>query len=90
MQFSWHEEKARSNAAKHGVTFAEAATVFADPLAIVAEDAVHEERTVIIGLSTRQRVLFTVFTEISDDHVRIISARRATPHDLKKYEEGDS
>ena len=61
------------------MAFDEAATVFADPLAIVVEDAVHEERTMIIGLSTKQRVLFTVFVEFSDDRVRIISARRATP-----------
>ncbi len=75
---------------KHGVSFNEATTVFADPLAIVVEDAVREERTIIIGQSTRERVLFTVFVEFSEDHVRIISARRATPHERKKYEEGDS
>ncbi len=90
MRFAWHDEKAKSNAKKHGVSFDEASTVFADPLAVVIEDAVYEERTIIIGLSTRQRVLFTVFVEISDDEVRIISARRATPHERKKYEEGDS
>lgn len=90
MRFTWHDEKAKSNAKKHGVSFDEAATVFADPLAVVIEDEVHEERTIIIGLSTQQRVLFTVFVEFSEDHVRIISARRATPHERKKYEEGDS
>jgi uncharacterized protein len=90
VRFTWHDEKAKSNAKKHGVNFDEASTVFADPLAVVVEDALHEERTIIIGLSTRQRVLFTVFVEISDDEVRIISARRATPHERKKYEEGDS
>lgn len=90
MQFEWHDEKAKSNVKKHGVTFDEATTVFADPLAIVVEDAVHDERTVIIGLSAKQRVLVTVFVEFSDDHVRIISARRATPHERKKYEEGGS
>ena len=90
MRFAWHDEKAKSNAKKHGVSFDEASTVFADPLAVVIEDAVNEERTIIIGLSTRHRVLFTVFVEISDDEVRIISARRATPHERKKYEEGDS
>ena len=90
MRFAWHDEKAKSNAKKHGVSFDEASTVFADPLAVVIADAVNEERTIIIGLSTRHRVLFTVFVEISDDEVRIISARRATPHERKKYEEGDS
>jgi uncharacterized DUF497 family protein len=90
VRFAWHDEKAKSNAKKHGVSFDEASTVFADPLAVVIADAVNEERTIIIGLSTRHRVLFTVFVEISDDEVRIISARRATPHERKKYEEGDS
>ena len=90
MRFTWHDRKARSNATKHGVTFAEAATVFADPLAIVVEDVLHEERSIIVGLSARQRVLFTVFVEFSDDDVRIISARRATSYERKKYEEGDS
>lgn len=90
MRFTWHDKKARSNAKKHGVSFDEAATVFADPLAIVVEDAVHEERSILIGLSTKHRVLFTVFVEFSDDVVRIISARRATSYERKKYEEGDS
>ena len=90
VRFTWHDEKASSNARKHGVTFVEAATVFADPLAIVVEDAVHEGRTIIIGQSMRPRLLFTVFVELADDHVRIISARRATAHERKKYEEGDS
>jgi uncharacterized protein len=90
MRFSWHDEKARSNAAKHGVAFADAATVFADPLAIVVGDATYAERSIIIGVSAQSRLLFTVFVELSEDHVRIISARRATPHERKKYEEGDS
>ena len=79
MRFSWRDEKAKANAAKHGVTFVEAATVFADPLAIVVEDAGHEDRTLIIGLSTKHRLLFTVFVEFSDDHVRIHQCSTCNP-----------
>jgi uncharacterized DUF497 family protein len=73
---------------KHGVSFGEAASVFADPLALVVEDAVDPERTLLIGTSSRQRVLLTVYTEIDEDTIRIISARRATSHERKHYEEG--
>jgi uncharacterized protein len=89
VRFTWHDEKAKSNVRKHGVSFDEAATVFADPLAFIVADEVYEERSIIVGLSARERLLFTVFVEVSDDHVRIISARRATSHERKKYEEGE-
>jgi len=45
VDFTWDPRKAASNAQKHGVTFGEAATVFADPLALAIQDEVHEERT---------------------------------------------
>ena len=89
MRFSWHDAKAASNIKKHGVSFDEAATVFADPLAVVVEDALHDEMTIIIGISDRHRTILTVFVELTDDNIRIISARRATPHERKKYEEGN-
>ncbi len=53
MNFTWDPRKAASNAKKHGVIFGEAATVFADPLALVILDAAHEERTLLLGLSDR-------------------------------------
>ena len=64
MRFTWDLRKAAVNARKHGVTFEEATTVFGDPLALIATDAVHEERTLIIGESVVRRVLVTVFTEV--------------------------
>jgi uncharacterized DUF497 family protein len=42
VNFTWDPRKAASNAKKHAVTFEEAATVFADPLALAIQDAVHE------------------------------------------------
>lgn len=88
VRFTWDPRKAASNMRKHGVSFEEAASVFADPLALVVEDAVDPECTLLIGTSSRQRVLLTVYTEIDEDTIRIISARRATSHERKHYEEG--
>lgn len=62
--------------------------MFADPLALAVEDSVDPERTLLIGMSSRQRILLTVYAEIDDDMIRIISARRATSHERKHYEEG--
>jgi uncharacterized protein len=77
-----------ANVRKHGVSFEEAASVFADPLALAVEDAVDPGRTVLIGMSERLRVLLTVYTDIDQDTIRIISARRATSHERRHYEEG--
>jgi uncharacterized protein len=73
---------------KHGVSFEEGMTVFADPLALAIEDAIDPGRTMLIGMSERQRILITVYAEIDEDMVRIISARRATSHEGRHYEEG--
>jgi uncharacterized DUF497 family protein len=58
--FEWDPDKATENEAKHGVTFEEAATAFADPLARIVDDPRHsvgEERFVLFGLSDRRRLL---------------------------------
>ena len=89
MRFTWDPEKAASNLRKHGVSFREAATVFGDPLAAMVVDALDPERAILVGQSERGRVLLTVFVELSEDMIRIISARRATSHERKRYEEGD-
>jgi len=88
MRFVWEEGKAASNARKHGVAFLEAATVFLDPLALVVEDEGHPENARIIGESATSRILLVVFVERRRDLVRLISARRATAHERRRYEEG--
>jgi uncharacterized DUF497 family protein len=90
VQFTWDSRKAASNLRKHGVSFEEATTVFFDALAIVVEDAPYVERAILIGQSQRERLLFTVFVELDADLIRIISARRATSHERRRYEEGKS
>lgn len=87
MDFSWDERKAISNLKKHGVSFAEAATVFADPLALAIEDALEPERTLLLGMSNRQRLLLVVHVEVDESRIRIFSARRATSHERRRYEE---
>jgi uncharacterized DUF497 family protein len=53
--FEWNSVKAEANLVKHDVSFPEAATVFADPLAIYFDDGSSEGRMVVIGTSLRER-----------------------------------
>ena len=88
-RFTWDPEKAASNLRKHGVSFEEALTVFGDPLARIHDDPHHSERErreIIVGHSTRGRLLLVSFTECSGI-IRLISARGATRHERKDYEE---
>lgn len=88
--FEHDPEKAAQNSSKHGITFGEAQTVFTDPLVMETADLEHsaeEERLLLIGQSFRRRLLFVVFTQRGDS-VRIISARKATRHERRLYEEG--
>ena len=88
--FEWDPRKARANLLKHRVSFAEAASVFSDPLARIFEDEFHsadEPREIILGHSRARRLLLVCFTEWKIGRVRIISARRATRKELHDYEE---
>jgi uncharacterized DUF497 family protein len=91
MRFVWDPRKAASNAKKHGVTFEEAGTAFADNQAITGTDPDHsvgEERWITFGESERGRLLAVSHTEPEEDTIRIISARQATRAERKLYEEG--
>jgi len=85
--FEWDDAKAESNLEKHGISFPEAATVFADPHAIYLDDGSGTNRMVVIGTSLRERVLFVVHVE-RGDRDRIISARAATGPERDVYETG--
>jgi uncharacterized protein len=87
--FEWDRQKASSNVRKHGVTFDKATTAFGDPLALLMADPDHsleEERYLLLGVSNRQRLLVVAFAE-RPPGTRLISARRAAPSELKRYEE---
>ncbi len=79
--------KALSNVEKHGVTFAEAATVFADPFAVYLDDGSGTNRMVVLGMSLRERVLYVVHIE-RGRRDRIISARQAEQGEREVYETG--
>ena len=85
--FTWSVAKAKSNLAKHGVSFEEAATVLLDPLELTEREPVHPERSVSIGMSDKLRVIVLVYTE-TPTMIRIISARLATRRERTTYEEG--
>ncbi len=90
MEFAWNEEKAKTNLSKHGVGFAEAKTVFDDPLCIDFYDPDHsddEHRYIIVGESQYDRLLIVAYTE-REDTTRLIGAREATTAERKAYEEG--
>lgn len=65
LRFEWDPKKAAANLAKHGVSFEEGLTVFSDTLARIFDDEEHsieEEREIIIGHSTKHRLLLVCFT----------------------------
>lgn len=90
--FVWDAPKAARNFAKHGVSFEEAATVFADPQALEWEDLEHshlEPRFKRLGLSNRGRILILVYSyrrlKHGQETYRIIPARRASPKERHAY-----
>jgi len=90
MKFEWDPQKARSNLKKHKVSFEEAATALADPMAATGADPDHsigEFRFITFGISKRGRLLVVAHTE-EGDSIRIISARIARKGERKIYEEG--
>jgi len=90
LTFEWDEDKAAENLKRHGVSFSEASTVFADQLSRTIPDPLHsdeEDRFVVMGMSTLRHILIVVHT-FRGENIRIISARRATSHERKDYERG--
>jgi uncharacterized DUF497 family protein len=90
IRFEWDEGKNSSNKKKHGVSFEEAATVFADENALVIPDPEHsqsEDRFIILGLSVALRMLVVChcYREASDV-IRILSARKPTKKEQLQYE----
>lgn len=89
MEFEWDETKAEANLRKHAVSFPEAATAFADPLAAIFPDPDHSEeevREILVGHSERNRLLVVSFTE-RGANIRIISARVASAGERRRHEE---
>lgn len=89
LRFAWDPSKASANLRKHGVSFEEAETVFADDNAWLLDDPDHshdEERAILLGLSARLRIVVVCHTLRDDDRtIRIISARKATKREREQY-----
>ena len=94
--FEWDAGKAGTNIHKHGVSFEEAATVFADPDALDGPDQKHsdrEARFLRLGRSLAGRVLIVAYTirgSSDDEKIRIISARRASRKESAAYASGSA
>jgi uncharacterized DUF497 family protein len=85
-EFEWDTDKEAANLHKHGVSFAQAAAAFQDPFAVEWIDSRQdygEQRIILLGMTTGE-VLTVVYTE-RDDHIRIISARKATRYEQEIY-----
>jgi len=90
-RFEWDARKARSNIAKHGVSFELAMTAFDDPFGLVAVDDSHstpdETREWMIGESDGG-LLVVIFTRRDQARTyRLISARRANRRERRRYEQ---
>ena len=89
IRFEWDEKKHSLNKRKHGISFNEGQTVFADENGLILADPDHsqeEDRLILLGLSSSFRLIVVSHTYRKEDAViRIISARKATRSEQKQY-----
>ncbi|HMT91696.1 BrnT family toxin [uncultured Thiothrix sp.] len=90
LEFEWDDTKALINEKKHGISFIEAMSIFSDPLELTMLDPEHskeEFRFLSIGRSAQGHLLVVSYTERQPAAIRLISARPATRHERKQYEQ---
>jgi uncharacterized DUF497 family protein len=91
--FEWNGSKNLTNQKKHKISFEEAQTIFYDDNARLIHDPEHsddEDRFILLGLSSTLRLLVVVHTYSKQEEIiRIISARKATKNEIKKYLKGE-
>ncbi|MGA3279530.1 MAG: BrnT family toxin [Smithella sp.] len=89
LRFEWDEKKYNLNQRKHGISFLEAQTAFSDENGLLLDDPDHsleEDRYIILGMSSKLRLLVIFHTYRKEDLiVRIISARKATRMEQRQY-----
>jgi hypothetical protein len=88
LRFEWEKRKDAENRRRHGVSFDEARTVFSDEHALLIADPDHwdhEDRFVLLGLSSALRTLVVCHCYRHDDVIRIISARKANRAEREEY-----
>ena len=88
MKLVWDRHKNASNIKKHGMDFADTAQVFNSPMLIGLDERkmYGEDRWIGVGLMDN-RVVVIIFTEPDEDTIRVISFRKATTDERKKYEQ---
>lgn len=89
LDFEWDPFKSQQNVKKHGVSFREGMTAFADKLSYTISDPEHfmgEYRFLHLGYSSSGNLLVISHTE-RGDRIRIISVRRATKQERKQYKQ---
>ena len=89
MEYEWDEAKRKANLRKHGVDFADAVGVFFDDHALTRTDpdSKDEARMVTLGMGFTLRILYVVWVERHGDTLRVISARKASPGEMRQYRE---
>ena len=88
MEVEWDGRKAEANLRKHGISFEEAGTVLYDERALaISDDRFAEPRIVLIGVDLLGRILLVVGT-LRGDRFRLISGRRASSSERRRYNEG--
>ncbi|MBS0431341.1 MAG: BrnT family toxin [Proteobacteria bacterium] len=89
MRFEWDEAKRQANLAKHGVDFADSVGVFFDDYALTRRDpdSDDENRMVTLGIGLNLRVIYVVWVERHGDIYRILLARKASPGEIRQYQE---
>ena len=86
VKFEWDRHKAVANRKKHGIDFADAVAILHDELAVTIRDKhADEERCITMGTDALGRILVVVWTW-HGEQLRLISARKATPHERRQYE----
>ena len=92
MIFEWDEEKDEINRSKHGLAFKDVKYIFADPFAISRDDYTEsEDRRQIMGHAGGSLLVLVVYgmrDKKGEEVFRIISARKATAGERRKYEAG--
>jgi uncharacterized DUF497 family protein len=88
MLFEWDEDKNRANTQKHKIDFADIPAIFNGPMLVELDEREDygEERWIGIGF-LQDIVVVVVFTERRQDTIRIISARKASKDERKRYEQ---
>ena len=95
MYWTWDENKNRTNRQKHGLSFETAKLVFEDPLMVQRPDPDQaEDRWHTVGMIGNVVVIVAHTWPKPENGTgieegRIISARKATAHERRAYEEGD-